>query len=81
MQWLARISVQRPVFATVLMLVLVQMGVTFLAVVPVVGIFLANYVAMLVRGFAMLSVYEYILFSTGTEAFPVGPLAPQGMRG
>jgi hypothetical protein len=70
-----------PWVLNLLMLVLVQMGVTFLAVVPVVGIFLANYVAMLVRGFAMLSVYEYILFSTGTEAFPVGPLAPQGMRG
>lgn len=64
-----------------LMLMLLQMCVLFIAVIPIVGVFLANYTMMLVRAFSMLSVYEYVLVSTGTEAFPVGPLAPQGMRG
>ena len=65
-----------------LMLMLIQMGVAMVgAFIPIVGIVAASYVLLLLRGFAMLSVYEYVLLASGTEAFPVGPLAPVGMRG
>jgi len=65
-----------------LMLMLIQIAVTFVSsFIPIVGIVAASYVLMLTRGFAMLSVYEYVLLASGTEAFPIGPLAPAGMRG
>lgn len=65
-----------------LMLMLIQMVVAMVsAFIPIVGVFVASYALLLMRGFAMLSVYEYVLVASGTEAFPVGPLAPVGMRG
>lgn len=71
-----------PWILNLLMLMLIQMGVTMVsAFIPIVGIFAASYVLLLLRGFAMLSVYEYVLAASGIEAFPVGPLAPVGMRG
>lgn len=65
-----------------LMLMLIQLVVAMVSsFVPLIGILVSSYVLVLMRGFAMLSVYEYVLVASGTEAFPVGPLAPAGMRG
>ena len=68
-----------PWVLNLLLMGLVQFGIAFLMLVPIVGIFLVGFVSQLVRGFAMLSVYEHVLVSTGTEAFPVGPLAPPSL--